>query len=426
MPTVTVSGWMTEEERLALRRWAFGKDVCEIGAYEGLSTVNLAATARSVVAVDTFDAKGTVHHPKDTLGAFQNAIRETGVADRVTTRVGLSADILPTLLPQSFDLIHIDGSHDYESVSADVQLSRPLLREKGWLVFHDYDQNHPGVFRAVQEVQEAGARPVAQAGRLAALTFGPPVVTTAPRVRVVMPHRDAECQLGAGVGLLYPSRKGLPTDPDNHGTSILTQCFNTLLARALTDRREGITHFAMLHNDIIPCPGWLDILWEEMQRLDVDLISAVVPLKNQKGLTSTGLDTPDDPWAVRRLTLAEVFRLPETFTFADVAYREPEMPLLINTGCFLMRLAEPWVEGMCFRQQDRIAYNVVKEEYAAQSISEDWDFARQLHSRGGRVAATRKVTVQHQRPEFHNRSAWGEWGTDEAFQEYLREKTAAA
>jgi hypothetical protein len=81
---------------------------------------------------------------------------------------------------------------------------------------------------------------------------------------------------------------------------------------------------------------------------------SVVPLKNEHGLTSTATDTPGYPWGIRRLTMHEALQLPETFTAADVPYRQEDATLLLNTGCWLMKLNEPWVKGLHFRQQDRI------------------------------------------------------------------------
>jgi hypothetical protein len=418
MTVLTVHGWMTEEEQLFLRRLAFQKDVCEIGSYEGLSTLNLAATARSVTCVDPFDARATFEKPHGTLDAFLENIRNGGVEDKILVRQGLSADVMPTL-GRDFDLIFIDGDHSYEAVKLDIQLALPCLREGGLLAFHDYGEENMGVVLAVNEFRDSGAQFRGQAHTLVAFSPVAKESQTKPVVvSLVMPHRNLECNLGAAAGLHFASST-LPQVVTNYGTSVLTQCFNTLLADALNAREtDGVTHFAMLHNDVIPCRGWLDILMEEMQANDLDMISAVVPIKNSKGLTSTGMDTPGNPWSVRRLTLSEVYDLPETFTAKDVPYRQDQAQLLLNTGCWLMKLHEPWAEGLHFRQQDRIAWNTTTKKYAAQSISEDWDFSRQLQTRGARIAATRKVPLQHERPEFHNKSVWGDWQTDEAYAEY--------
>ena len=47
--------------------------------------------------------------------------------------------------------IYIDGSHTYESVAADIETWWPLLLPGGIFGGHDYDKEHPGVVRAVNE-----------------------------------------------------------------------------------------------------------------------------------------------------------------------------------------------------------------------------------------------------------------------------------
>lgn len=416
MTVVEIRGWMREQERLALRRLAFGKDVLEIGSYEGLSTINLAATARSVVAIDPFDGRATPK-PGNTLTVFESNISSAGVEDKVSVLVGTSEEMVPTLNGE-FDLVFIDGDHGYESVRRDIELALTRLRDRGLLAFHDYHNDEPGVKRAVDEMVAGGAQLIEQYDTIAVVSPKPlaPGIVKPIVVALAMPHRNMECNLGAACGIFSASKKNVRQVFFNHGTSVLTQCFNTLWCFALNARRaDGVTHFAMLHNDVIPEAGWIDILLEEMARHDLDCISTVIPLKNHKGLTSTGLDTIGNPWSVRRLTLHEIFELPETFTAADVPSREDDAQLLLNTGCWLVKFDEPWVTGLEFRQQDRIVFSRSAREFAAQSISEDWDFSRQLHSRGCRLGATRKVRCQHERPEFNNKYPWGELSTDNDF-----------
>lgn len=47
--------------------------------------------------------------------------------------------------------VYIDGAHDYESVAADLAAWWPVVSPDGILAGHDYDDDHPGVMRAVQE-----------------------------------------------------------------------------------------------------------------------------------------------------------------------------------------------------------------------------------------------------------------------------------
>lgn len=195
--------------------------------------------------------------------------------------------------------------------------------------------------------------------------------------------------------------------------SLLTMNFNSLYCGALNARADGVTHFAMLHADVECEPGWLDVLFRELVRHDADLVSAVVPIKDARGLTSTAL-TRDagDPFRVdRRITLRELDALPETFD--GPACGDPGYFLLANTGCWVCRLDRPWCERVCFTVRDRIARND-KGEWEPHVEPEDWGFSKQLHRLGGRVLATKKVRATHHgEAGFRNHGpAWGEWERD--------------
>jgi hypothetical protein len=421
MSVVEIRGWLSEQERLALRRWSFNKEVLELGAYEGLSSCNIALTAKGLVTVDTFDGRGT-YEPKATEEIFWNNMQSIEHCP-VQVHVGRFDKVLPTL-DRKFDLIFIDGSHDYDSVVQDTELSVPLLKEDGWLVYHDYHEQDPGVVKAVNELVENGAWVVDQVDSLAVIRLGPPPSAPPVKTQVVigMPHRDGWAVFGA-----VRAACNFPTKKYDHivldcGTSILTHTFNELLCHALNLRdKEGYTHFAMLHNDVVPELQWVDVLLQEMETHKLDMISAVVPLKNDLGLTSTATDTPGYHWGVRRLTMSEVMQMPETFTAQDIPHRIKDAGLLLNTGCWLMRIDQPWMQGLHFRQHDRIINCLATKSWAAQGMSEDWDFSRQLHDRGCRLGATRKVSLYHQFPQYHNRSAWGLWQEDQDFHDAERE-----
>lgn len=423
MSELIVRGWLRENERLALRRWACGKTVLELGAYEGLSTLQLASTAKGVVTVDTFDGKGT-NEPKDTEEILWGNLQKAGQdICPVQVHKGLFSEVLPRL-DRKFDLVFIDGSHDYESVVADINLSEPLLNPGGMIAFHDYDTEDPGVVQAVDELVAAGAKVIAQADSLVLVSVDPPTAAEPRPVKIVIayPHRDGWAHYGSVVAATSQATKRYESAVVSRGNSVLTLTFNQCLAEALNLRdKEGFTHFAMLHNDVVPDNGWLDVLMDELTANSLDMISAVVPIKNSYGLTSTGLDTPGNPWTVRRLTMKEVFELPETFTAKDVPYRLGESGMVLNSGCTLMKLQEPWVQGLHFRQLDKISWCLIQQEWGAMSISEDWDMSRQLLGRGCRLGATRKVHLYHQIPQYNNTSVWGEWTQDQDFLQADRE-----
>jgi hypothetical protein len=207
-----------------------------------------------------------------------------------------------------------------------------------------------------------------------------------------MPSQDAQLQMQVVTG------------------SLLANVFNRLWCDALNKRGQGLTHFAMHHADIQAPPGWLDTLLNEQARFGADVLSVVVPIKDQRGLTSTGTRNLETG-SIRRLTMQEVFKLPETFALSDLPHG-PDDCLLINTGLWLCDFTRPWVQEVCFTILD-----VIQERNGAFvpiTLPEDWNFSSWCARRGLRVFATRKVPVQHHgRAHFGNESAWGTWQTEQ-------------
>jgi predicted O-methyltransferase YrrM/chaperonin cofactor prefoldin len=70
---------------------------------------------------------------------FQKNIEASGYNDLITEIRGSSFEILPILAKDSFDIIFLDGSHDYENVLHDLQLSESLLRDGGILCGDDLE-----------------------------------------------------------------------------------------------------------------------------------------------------------------------------------------------------------------------------------------------------------------------------------------------
>lgn len=242
-----------------------------------------------------------------------------------------------------------------------------------------------------------------------------------PRVVIGMPrYSSAACFEAVQAMLCWPTKGACSVIAQlSPGTSLLNHCFNQLWAKALNLRASGATHFAMIHADIAPEAGWLDTLLGELLRLDADVVSAVVPIKSNYGLTSTALQVAEDLWGPpmpRRLTMTEVYGLPETFGSADVNH-----PLLLNTGLWVCDLTKPWCERIWFESLERIG-RAPNGEFVAQCISEDWLFSARLHHEGAKLFATRKVKLTHRGERaYPNDSAWGEWETDQVYEEAVKE-----
>lgn len=258
-----------------------------------------------------------------------------------------------------------------------------------------------------------------------------------PLVYLCMPRYSNQVHAEAIMSLLcWPTDgsctvyfgEGTEKSPDQVDGSLLTHVFNRLWCNALNMRdMYKITHFAMLHADVQAEPGWVDKLVAEQQRLKADVVSAVVPLKMTQGLTSTGLGFAGAPRdhagsreGTRKLTLAEIDKLPETFCAADTD--EPEKVLLVNTGCWVCDFTKPWVENFCFQIFDRIYRCPTLGKYHSETRGEDWNMSYHVHDVGGRVFATKKVkTVHHGSFGYANWPVWGHW-TEDKFYLALKEQ----
>lgn len=184
--------------------------------------------------------------------------------------------------------------------------------------------------------------------------------------------------------------------------SLLTAACNALWAHMLNLRKhDGLTHFVMLHADVKPATReWLSLLLDEMKRVEADVISAIVPIKDERGLTSTAWDT--DFWRPRRLTLTEAAVMPTTWSAPDV---------LLNTGLMVVDVRGDWVNKIHFHIEDRIV--LTDGAYHHDCAPEDWNFSRDARNAGARLYATRIVPVEHYGTGCWKSDVIQGWNTDE-------------
>lgn len=207
------------------------------------------------------------------------------------------------------------------------------------------------------------------------------------------------------------------------GMSLLAMNFNGGWAAALNSRPQ-VEYFCMHHSDIGIGPdagGWLDYLIHELHRTDADVISVVVPIKDTRGLTSTGLlRRVDGKHEHRRLQMKELEKLPDTFTAGDVCrvfdeadFYEDEVGcvdriLTVNTGLWVCRMNRVWNEDVCFTIKDKILKNE-DGTFTAHVWPEDWNFSEWCYDNEVRVVANKKVPVGHRGGTvYSNRARWGQ------------------
>tara|TARA_R100000808_G_scaffold24873_1_gene58990 strand:- start:31838 stop:32350 length:513 start_codon:yes stop_codon:yes gene_type:complete len=95
--------------------------ILELGCHQGVSAELFAQYAAVVHTID-------VQAAPPRLKGLLNIVHHQGRFNEITQQ----------FQPQSFDLIYIDGMHDYEAVREDIKLSLPLIKDGGYLSGHDY------------------------------------------------------------------------------------------------------------------------------------------------------------------------------------------------------------------------------------------------------------------------------------------------
>lgn len=195
--------------------------------------------------------------------------------------------------------------------------------------------------------------------------------------------------------------------------------FDVLWSMALNAARKGdVDHAAMLHSDVEPQPGWLDVLFEEKEKHKADFMSAIIPQQSTTGMTSSGVADLSDVWEPhRRFTMHEVWgpNAPETFDAGMLGYTDKY--LLHNDGCCLMDLRSPcWYktevrEGRTHLMATfewRRSIQEINGEFVARGESEDWSFSRMLHLVGAKSFMTRRVQLSHMGWfSYNNQCGWG-------------------
>lgn len=137
-----IPGWLTEEQARSLWdatcRLAAGSTVVEIGSHQGRSTIVLGHAARSVgakvVAIDAF-VDGRLFGGSSTRDRFESNIAAAGLEDVVELVVGYSTKLRPGW-DRPFDLLYIDGKHDYWTYVDDLRWSAHLPAG-GEILVHD-------------------------------------------------------------------------------------------------------------------------------------------------------------------------------------------------------------------------------------------------------------------------------------------------
>lgn len=405
-----VRGWLTEGVGYTLAELAKGRTILEIGSWCGRSTVCMAQTAKQVHALDWGKGDDGTGPAWVTPELLDN-LKRYGLLGKCVLHVGGVDEVGSTLADASFDLTFVDGAHDYASVKRDFLLAKRVTKPGGVIAFHDFvgDYHSPYIQQAALEVLGPDLEMVV--GSLAVHKV--PVPPRLPTVFVGMPTRTA-IHWGAMHATHNMGTKHRITELKVQSTSLLTTCFNRLWCDALNSKPRPDV-FCMLHDDIMPEKGWLDTLLSEMQRTGADVVSCIMPIKDERGVTSTAIMNPATQ-KMRRITQTEAMNLPMTFDAEMAGF--PGHYLLPNTGCWVCRFRKDWVEEVVFTMRDRIIKNSAGD-FEAVCFSEDWMFGYWAAQRGLKVMATTAVKAFHVGIfNYPNFTAWGGYKTDEHADQY--------
>ena len=431
-----VDGWLTRDEAATLHRLASKSPgpIVEIGSWQGRSTAalalgSMAGTQQPVFAIDSFVGVPPLDRPTaggqrpgwessspELLRANLDRVGINGLVQIIAKPSLEAAEEIPECA-----VLFIDGNHEYVAIKQDLEVYLPKVALGGFVAIHDCASSDPEVVQAVDELLTAHSeswRPRWRADTMMVFERRNSV-----RHQVLLGFPGDHMCYGAAKGLregtlgahdVYDVQRGMGWDDMN-------QLWCHALNRARQPGPHPITHYAQLHSDITPAPGWIDLLIDELDDRQADFISATVAIKNDDGLTSCGVGDAANPWRPwRRFTLRELHAMPETFGIADTPH--PDRYLLHNSGCFVADLRNPlWrtadangclVADFAFPICSRV---LPDGEVVSERESEDWHFSRGMASLGLKTLATRRVATIHFGPRgYRNDAPWGKLEHDTA------------
>jgi hypothetical protein len=213
------------------------------------------------------------------------------------------------------------------------------------------------------------------------------------RVYLSLPSYDQRYWGNTMMSVLHCGSKDMDGEvcPDPISGSLLPRVFNEALGRAVV---RGYDIFCMLHADLAAEPGWLVKMLRVAKETDADVLSAVVPVKDERHLTSTAVHTSMEQY--RKLSLDECHQQCSTSFDIDDPHLQAmgATSLLLNTGLMLMRLDRPWLKQWDgFQIRSRIIWG--GDETVIDTTGEDWDMSEQLNALQCRLVATTAVRVHH-------------------------------
>jgi len=168
--STAIGGWLSTSEMEAL--YALASDtpttaaIVELGAWQGKSTIMLAAGSRAgqrapVFSVDYFSTIPDTDYVyanhfrecKDYLGVFQQNLTAAGLSEAVTPIRSKTSEAGRCWNGPQIGLLFIDADHRYQSVRDDFLAWASHCTGRASVAFHDYGSiAHPGVRQFVDQL----------------------------------------------------------------------------------------------------------------------------------------------------------------------------------------------------------------------------------------------------------------------------------
>lgn len=279
-------------------------------------------------------------------------------------------------------------------------------------------------------------------------------------VHLAMPTYDYHCteMMQAAYRHCVPDDGSyMVTASPRRGCSLLANAFNEEWISCLNRTDVTFDYFFMLHGDVQPMnDSFIHLMVDELEKHQYNVLHAVVAIKDNRGSTSTGIGPIAEKWsATRKINVAELPRLPETFGVQDCLeklewpepnplsreLRDPDsLCMLGNTGCMLVKIDEWCHEFPGFVIEDRVVverdgvvyppqkvagkysdhYKLIKpakkDRKLSNNVPEDWGMSRWCAREGLRVGCTKRVVAHHWgMSRFPANSQWGDEKRDNWF-----------
>jgi len=127
----------------------------EIGAYAGESTSVFCENFKSVITIDPYlngyDPSNKISYIVPMSRVYEVFCQNMQKYDNYRLIQKKSDEAILELADQQFDVIYIDGAHQYEQANNDIINYSKIVKVGGFITGHDYNKRWTGVVQAVSE-----------------------------------------------------------------------------------------------------------------------------------------------------------------------------------------------------------------------------------------------------------------------------------